>query len=141
MHITQLTNATTVALAAINDLLPDLSTSAPSLTMERLQAIVSNAHCRLFLAEECGRTIGMFTLCATHHPCGDTVWLEDIVVAHSHQGRGIGRKLVEAAIEEARLAYPTATLMLTSRPSRTAANHIYSQLMDKKKTNVYQLKP
>lgn len=141
MQITEQTTATTEALAAVNRLLPELSATAQPLTIEQLSQIVSDRHTHLYIIREGDEAIGMFTLCATLHPCGLTVWLEDVVIAHSHQGQGLGRQLVEAAISEAHHLYPTAKLMLTSRLSRHAANHIYSQLMETKQTNVYQLRP
>ena len=137
MQIAQITAATAEALAAINALLPDLSATAQPLTMAQLQTIVDDSNSHLYIMHESETAVGMFTLCATHHPCGCTVWMEDVVVAAFRQGQGFGRHLVESAIDVSGRLYPNAQLMLTSRPSRAAANHIYSQLMERKETNVY----
>ena len=98
MQITEQTTATTEALAAVNRLLPELSATAQPLTIGQLSQIVSDSHTHLYIIREGDEAIGMFTLCATLHPCGLTVWLEDVVIAHSHQGQGLGRALMDDAM-------------------------------------------
>lgn len=162
MKIIPVKTATPAVANAIEILLGDLSSRGLSFGTDQLQEIINAPFTTLFLAIEPNDTptgenfsapgtnaqtdmsagaeiVGMFTLAACKLPTGTKVWLEDVVVAHSHQGKGLGRTLVEHAVAEARRLYPGATLMLTSRPSRLAANHIYAQTMQPKETNVYTL--
>lgn len=90
-------------------------------------------------ADDTPQAVGMYTLAVTELPTGTRVWLEDVVVGHESQGTGLGKVLVNHAIEQARKLYPSAVMMLTSRPTRLAANHIYATLFQKKETNVYKL--
>jgi GNAT superfamily N-acetyltransferase len=65
--------------------------------------------------------------------------LEDVVVDGSHRGAGVGRALVEAAIEVAR-ARGASHLELTSGPGREAANRLYRRLgFRPRETSVYRL--
>lgn len=139
MQITQITIATPEALAAVNALLPHLSAKAQPITIERLSQIVGSADTFLFLATDDNGTAGMFTLSLTQLPTGPRLWLDDLVLSLDRQGKGMGRQLTETAIAEARRINPAATLMLTSKPARTAANSLYSTLFQHKDTNVYQL--
>jgi ribosomal protein S18 acetylase RimI-like enzyme len=66
------------------------------------------------------------------------MWVEDVVVDETLRGRSLGRRLVEHAIEYASRC-GKVTLMLTSRPSREAANALYrSSGFSLKETNVYK---
>lgn len=141
MQITRITAATAEALAAVNALLPHLSERAQPVTPEGLERIVRSDNTYLFLATDTRGTAGMFTLSLIPLPTGPRLWLDDLVLSPDRQGRGLGRQLTEAAIAEARRISPTGTLMLTSRPSRTAANRIYASLFQGKETNVYTLPP
>jgi GNAT superfamily N-acetyltransferase len=139
MQITQITAATPEALAAVNALLPHLSERAQPITIERLSQITGSAGTYLFLATDEHDIVGMFTLNLTLLPTGPRMWLDDLVLSPDHRGKGLGRQLTEVAIAEARRISPTATLMLTSKPARIAANSIYATLFQHKDTNVYQL--
>jgi len=141
LNIAEETSVSATTANAISRLLRDLSSTPHPFTEDDLRNLVEAANTHLYTATDSeGKIVGMYTLGAYRIPTGIRVWLEDVVVAHEAQGMGLGRKLVEHAIDEARRLYPGATFMLTSRPSRLAANHIYSQIMQTKETNVYTLK-
>jgi ribosomal protein S18 acetylase RimI-like enzyme len=54
------------------------------------------------------------------------------------RGRGIGEALCRAALDQARAA-GAATVDLTSRPAREAANHLYQRLgFQRRETHVYR---
>lgn len=66
--------------------------------------------------------------------------VEDVVVSAATRGAGLGRRIMRALHEEARLAGVTH-LDLTSRSSREAANALYQSLgYERRDTNVYRLR-
>jgi ribosomal protein S18 acetylase RimI-like enzyme len=74
-----------------------------------------------------GVIVGMLTLALFRIPTGVRSWIEDVVVDDDARRRGIGQLLTIAAV---RLAHANGarTVDLTSRPSRDAANRMYSKL-------------
>lgn len=108
----------------ISRLLAQLSSAPRSFSQETLAAIAASGNSHLFLAVAEGKAAGMLTLCHYLAPTGRKMWIEDVVVDEAMRGRSIGRLLVQHAIEYARTLGP-GTLMLTSRPSREAANALY----------------
>ncbi len=125
---------------AICRLLAQLSSSQHLFTIETLQQLIECKTTHLFLLECDGAVCGMLTLCSAFSPTGCKMWIEDVVVDNEYRGRSLGRKLVEHAIEYA-AGRGGATLMLTSRPSRVAANTLYrSAGFTQKETNVYVMK-
>lgn len=135
IQITEITSATPDTLAAVNRLLPQLSSHAKELTLTELQAIVARSHLFLLTAE--GIVAGMLTLASYPCPTGRKWWVEDTVVDTAWRRRGLGRRLMEHAIGYAK-THGGGTLMLTSRPSRTEANTLYQNMgFQPKETNVY----
>lgn len=113
-------------------------TQSSRLTPERLSKVVNNAF--LFVAKDGDAIAGCATLCPFVSPTGRKASIEDVVVSSEYRGQGIGRKLVEAAIEKAKEFSPV-TIQLTSRPSRVAANRLYLSMgFTRKDTNFYYLK-
>lgn len=138
-----LNDASEEVAARLDALMGHLTTSPrPRLTVERLRTIVASPHIRLFVAEQQGVIVG--TLTAAHYtaPVGEKLWIEDVVVAPEARGEGIGRRLVEAAVELGAERYPTATICLTSNPSRTEARRLYTSLgFELYDTGFFRLKP
>lgn len=126
-------------LADINLLLSQLSSSHPVITQQELQQILSSpcSHLYVLLFEE--RIIGMATLCTYLCPTGRKAWIEDVVVDSAFRGKGLGKLLVNNIMDVVNQQGST-TLMLTSRPSRIEANHLYQNLgFEKRQTNVYKM--
>lgn len=126
-------------LADINLLLSQLSSSHPVITQQELQQILlsSCSHLYVLFFEE--RIIGMATLCTYLCPTGRKAWIEDVVVDSAFRGKGLGKLLVNNIIDVVNKQGNT-TLMLTSRPSRIEANHLYQSLgFEKRQTNVYKI--
>ncbi len=139
-NIFEVAEAKVEYVAAIQKLLPQLSSSQHTFTLNDLQHLVAHQGTHLFLLQTDGVIAGMLTLCSTLSPTGCKMWIEDVVVDASQRGRSLGRSLVQHAIEYARNR-KGATLMLTSRPSRVAANALYcSAGFTPKETNVYSMK-
>jgi ribosomal protein S18 acetylase RimI-like enzyme len=132
------TYANDSTLAAVNSLLPQLSSSAPALDHEGLQRILESDALTLFLAEVEGRVVGMLTLVVAPIPTGVRALIEDVVTDESARGQGVGGELVTTALDHARRLGAT-TVDLTSRPAREAANRLYVRLgFVQRETNVYR---
>lgn len=130
-----------VHVATLNSLLRQLSSSAPMMDKSGWAALLDCPTTKVYLAinPSDGAPAGMLTLCITLSPTGRKCWIEDVVVDERLRGCGLGRALVDHAIDEAGRLAP-ATLMLTSRPSRVAANSLYNSMgFIKKETNVYKM--
>lgn len=123
----------------INRLLAQLSSSGRCLTHGQLQALVDSPASHLFLARYDGAVVAMLTLGEYLAPTGRKMWIEDVVVDAAVRGRAFGRAMVEFAKEYAR-GLGVGTLMLTSRPSRVAANALYRSCgFEQRETNVYKM--
>jgi ribosomal protein S18 acetylase RimI-like enzyme len=82
--------------------------------------------------EETGRLLGTATYVPGPGPYhegefGDSASMRMVAVAPDAQGRGVGRRLVEACLDRARAAGTTAMTLYT-RPKMTAAHHLYESL-------------
>ena len=123
----------------INGLLAQLSSSPRCFTIGQLQAIVESEASHLFLARIGEDVVAMLTLGEYLEPTGRKMWIEDVVVDSSMRGRKLGRAMLEHATTYAREC-GGGSLMLTSRPSRVAANALYrSGGFSQKETNVYRM--
>lgn len=126
-------------LTAMQELLPQLSASASPLTEEALRRLIATPSTRLYtLRDEEGRICGTASLCLCASLTGTKTWIEDVVVASDCRGRGYAKRLVKLCrTEAARLG--ADKVMLTSRPSRIAANRLYRNLgFMPYETNVYR---
>jgi ribosomal protein S18 acetylase RimI-like enzyme len=125
-------------VAAVTDLLPQLSRSAPPPTAEQLARIVADPATTLFVAEDDGRVVGSLTLAAFEIPTGRRAWIEDVVTDSAARGKGVASALVDAALAHA-AELGARTVDLTSRPDREDANRLYAKLgFDVRQTNVYR---
>jgi ribosomal protein S18 acetylase RimI-like enzyme len=128
--------ATPDVLDGLNRIMPQLSSSAPPLTLAELDEICQND--TVFIARKDGAVVGSLTLVIFRLPTGLRAWIEDVVVDEAARGLGIGELLNLAAIDRT-FAMGARTLDLTSRPSRVAANKLYQKLGFKaRETNVYR---
>lgn len=139
IKIFEATTAENVYVDAINRLLVQLSSSPVLFTHEKLVDIVASSSSHLFFAEHAGEIVGMLTIGEYLAPTGRKVWIEDVVVDEAMRGRSLGRMLVEHAITYSKTT-GGGTLMLTSRPSRIAANKLYRSCgFEPKETNMYRM--
>jgi ribosomal protein S18 acetylase RimI-like enzyme len=123
---------------ALNQLLPQLSSTANELTLTNLRELVDSSSTTVFVARNDRTLVGTLTLVVFRIPTGLRGWIEDVVVDESARGTGVGEALTLAAIEEAK-RLGTRSLDLTTRPTRDAANRLYSRLgFDRRETNVYR---
>lgn len=139
IRIFEVAEATDANVATINRLLRQLSSSPVSFTSRDLSELICSSSSHLFFAESVGNAVGMLTLGEYLAPTGRKLWIEDVVVDESMRGCSIGRMLVEHAIAFAK-EKGCGTLMLTSRPSRVAANALYRSCgFLLKETNMYRM--
>lgn len=133
------TEATDEVVEAVARLLPHLSSSAVAPTADEVREMVDAPGTVLFLArDDAGTIVGTLTLVLFRIPTGIRAWIEDVIADPAASGQNIGRKLNQAALDEARRR-GARTVDLTSRPSREAANHIYKSMgFEPRDTNVYR---
>jgi ribosomal protein S18 acetylase RimI-like enzyme len=133
------TTLTPTIVDAVARLVPQLSRSAPPLSVEELGEIVASPATDLFIAlSDEGDIVGMSTLAVFRIPTALRAWIEDVVVDDSARRQGVGEALTLAMVARAR-ELGCATVDLTSRPSREAANTLYQKLgFDLRETNVYR---
>lgn len=123
----------------INALIPQLSRSTPPLSEETVRALLEQKAVYLIGAfDEEGHLHGMLTLATFVIPTGVRAWIEDVVVDASTRGTGVGRALVDYAVDYAQ-QIGAKSIDLTSRPSREAANRLYQRSgFTLRETNVYR---
>ena len=140
IKIFEISEADDAILKEVNRLLPQLSKSAKLINLNTLQKL-SNSECtRLYVAKEGDFILGMLSLVVFSIPTGTKAWIEDVVVDQEARGKGVGRKLMEHALDVAKeLGAKSADL--TSRPSREVANRLYQKIgFEGRETNVYRYK-
>ena len=136
--IIRLTSADAATAEDISRLLKQLTSTPIDFTESFLERIIAEGNAIFVLREE-GEVVGMLTVGSYSSPTGRKAWIEDVVVDSAHRGKGYGRVLVEHAIGYVRTLSP-CTLMLTSNPSRIAANELYRNSgFEQKITNVYKM--
>lgn len=137
MDIVEIETYSDALREALSALLPQLSAAAPALSEAALRRIIAAEAVHLFMAVDAGRYCGALTLVIMDLPTGRRARIEDVVVAEAMRGRGIGRMLIDRAIKAA-CAMGAAGIDLTSRPSRLAANSLYTKMgFRQRETNSY----
>lgn len=140
MIIKEITSLTPAIQNAVQHFIDLLVTTPYTASNELLTALVASENSHLFLAfDEAENISGMLTVGMYYSPTGKKAWIEDVVVADTFRGQGIGEKLVQHAIEFVKVKQ-VDLLMLTSHPSRIAANKLYPRVgFNKRETNVYKM--
>ena len=124
--------------AAVNALVPQLSSSSPPPSSDELARIVEDPATTLFVAREGDHIVGMLTLAAFRIPTAQRAFIEDVVVDEAARGTGVAAALVQAALDRA-AELGARTVDLTSRPDREAANRLYQRMgFEVRETNVYR---
>ncbi len=125
-------------VAAVQGLVPQLSTSAAVPSAEQVAELCSAEATVLLLARLDGAIVGMLVLVLFRLPTGMRAWIEDVVVEGSVRGSGVGEALTHEALRRATEA-GAVTVDLTSRPSRAAAVRLYERLgFERRQTGVYR---
>lgn len=141
IKITEIEHCNEQLVEAFARLAPQLSADAPLPTAERLQRIISSPTSHLLAATTDDGTIaGVLTLVFFDIPTYCKAWIEDVITDSEYRGQGIGRALVERAMEMAH-EYGVDGIYLTSRPSREVARALYRKIgFEEVPTTVFRLK-
>lgn len=141
MEIVAIKEYTPAYHQAIQLLINELVHQPVPLTASYLKELIESENSHLFLLKDEGNIRGMYTLGIYKSPTGTKAWIEDVVVASQYRGKGYGRLLMEHAISFAR-SLDIRKVMLTSNPSRVAANELYKKAgFEQRLTNVYLIDP
>lgn len=139
MEIKQLREITDEVVLALKKLMVQLDKGIEP-SFERLNKIVHSEEVFLFVAEEDGVIIGTTTLVTYLIPSGMKAWIEDVVVDESARGKGLGRKLVQHAVDKAKVL-GAAKIDLTSQYKRVAARKLYESMgFVIRENNVFRLR-
>lgn len=140
MIIKEITSFTPAIQSAVQHFIDLLVNTPYTASAESLMALIEAENSHLFLAfNEAENITGMLTVGMYYSPTGKKAWIEDVVVDDTYRGQGIGEKLVQHAIEFVKTKHVNL-LMLTSHPSRIAANKLYPRVgFNKRETNVYKM--
>ena len=140
IKITEIEHCDERLIKAFEQLAPQLSESAPIPTAERLQRIIASPTTHLLAAVDTeGKIAGVLTLVFFDIPTYCKAWIEDVITDSECRGQGIGRALVERAVEMAN-EYGVDGIYLTSRPSREIARALYRKVgFEEVPTTVFRL--
>lgn len=141
MNIERWTGPATAELVdAFERLVPQLSRSNPPPTAAAVAELISSPAISQFVARDgAGAIVGVSTLAVFPIPTGLRAWIEDVVVDQTARGQGVGEALTLAMVARAG-DLGCVTVDLTSRPSREAANRLYTRLgFEPRSTNVWRM--
>jgi GNAT superfamily N-acetyltransferase len=127
VHIQQIRELTPELVRAVGSLVAELSETARAPTSSELADILASPATVLFGASWDDEIIGMATLVLVRVPAGQRATIEDVIMVNSHRGHGIGRALVQTALERAEAA-GARKVDLSCHPKRFAANRLYQHL-------------
>ena len=124
---------------AVQKLLEQLTNRPVKLTGKTLRKIISQENTHLFFLLADQEIAGMLTVGIYHSPTGGKAWIEDVVVDEKYRGQGLSKQLVTHAVRFVK-EQGIPIIMLTSNPTRIAANKLYQKLgFEQKQTNVYRM--
>ena len=141
MEIEEIEEYTPQVFRTVQHFLTLLVTYNLKISEEDFREIIESNNSHLFVAidSQNNNLMGMLTVGTYLSPTGRKGWIEDVVVDEAYRGHGIGKELMQHAIQFADLQ-AIKLLMLTSNPTRIAANNLYQSLgFEKKETNVYKM--
>ena len=140
MKIYRVTECSANLIETLEQLLPQLSSSATMPSEEYIESMLNNENFYLFVAEHEGAIVGMLSLVVVDIPTGRKAWIEDVVVDSRARGLHIGQALVEEAKVCAK-EVGAKKIYLTSNPSRKAAHALYKKCgFEEYDTTVFRIK-
>ena len=140
MYIGRAYELTDELYRAVLRLVPQLGAHKISPTQEELEEFIRSPGSTLLIArepDEKGPIAGLLCLTVYRVTTGLRSIIEDVVVDENSRGRGIGKALVQYAIELADEAGAEG-VSLTSNPKREVANQLYRSIgFELRPTNAY----
>ena len=140
MKIREVTSFDADEFDAAGKLRNQLDPGSGQLPEDLYRSILNSGNTHLFIGETGdGEIAGMITIVTYDLVTGKKGWIEDVVVDENQRGKGYGKELMLFAMNYCR-SKGIKKIDLTSRPSRTAANRLYTELgFVRRETNVYRL--
>ena len=124
---------------AMQRFLDQLTPEHMTLTEEMVKQLIESENSHLFFLMQDEQVAGMLTVGIYYSPTGGKAWIEDVVVDEAFRGQGLSKLLVAHAIQFVE-SKQIPLLMLTSNPTRVAANKLYQTMgFGRKQTNVYRM--
>ena len=124
---------------AMQRFLDQLTPEHMTLTEEMVKQLIESENSHLFFLMQDEQVAGMLTVGIYYSPTGGKAWIEDVVVDEAFRGQGLSKLLVAHAIQFVE-SKQIPLLMLTSNPTRVAANKLYQTMgFGRKETNVYRM--
>ena len=140
MYIAAISEPTPELNDALQVLIPQMGKHKVPPTRDELDVLLKRQGATLLIArhpDETGKIVGVLSLTIYQVPTGLRSIVEDVVVDGTMRRMGVGRALVNRAIDLAREAGANG-VSLTSNPQREAANQLYLSMgFELRKTNPY----
>jgi ribosomal protein S18 acetylase RimI-like enzyme len=138
-HIIEINTYSPEYHEAMQRFLDQLTPEHMTLTEDMCQQLIASENSHLFFLMQDEQVAGMLTVGIYYSPTGGKAWIEDVVVDEAFRGQGLSKLLVSHAIQFVE-SKQIPLLMLTSNPSRIAANKLYQAMgFERKETNVYRM--
>ena len=139
MDIRRITSFSENVYKAVLRLIHQLAPDADLPSRKHFKTIIASENIHFFIAETGEKQIvGMLSVVTYKIPTGLKVWIEDVVVDESQRGKGLGKDMMQHAIDYSK-SLGAKSVALTSRPSRVAANELYKKMgFVQYETNVYK---
>jgi len=139
MEIKIIKQITDEVIEGLQNILPQLSPSSVFiLDKKHLENVIKSDSITLFIAEDENKVLGTLTLAIYPTPLTRKAWIEDVVTDNAARGKGIGKLLIEAAMEHAK-KLGIEKVDLTSSNDRIAAHGLYKKTgFEKRDTSVFR---
>lgn len=139
MEIKIIKQITDEVIEGLQNILPQLSPlSVFTLDKKHLENVIKSDSITLFIAEDENKVLGTLTLAIYPTPLTRKAWIEDVVTDNAARGKGIGKLLIEAAMEHAK-KLGIEKVDLTSSNDRIAAHGLYKKTgFEKRDTSVFR---
>ena len=138
-HIIEINTYSPEYHEAMQRFLDQLTPEHMTLTEEMVKQLIASENSHLFFLMQDEQVAGMLTVGIYYSPTGGKAWIEDVVVDETFRGQGLSKLLVAHAIQFVE-SKQIPLLMLTSNPTRVAANKLYQAMgFGRKETNVYRM--
>jgi ribosomal protein S18 acetylase RimI-like enzyme len=141
VKIERVSKPTDDVLAALERLLPQLSSGRSGPSQAELAEIAAAPGTVLLVARDDDAIVGTLTLLLYRLPAGFRGWIHDVVVDEDARGRGVGEALTQEALAIATAA-GAERVDLTTRRHRKAAHRLYERLgFVRRESDVYVWRP